>query len=54
MFLKGGSLSEGQKSYALRMSFQDSEKTLKDKQVDGFVNKVIKNLESNLNLTVRK
>jgi phenylalanyl-tRNA synthetase beta chain len=51
---EGGSLNEGQKSYALRMSFQDSEKTLKDKQVDGFVNKVIKNLESNLNLTVRK
>lgn len=46
-------LGEGKKSYALSMTFEDKEQTLKDKQVEKIMNDLIKRYESELGATVR-
>lgn len=51
---KGKHLPEGKKSYALSFIFQDATKTLKDKQVDSLVKKLIINFEREVGAEVRK
>jgi len=46
-------LGEGKKSYALSMTFEDKEQTLKDKQVEKIMNDLIQRYESELGATVR-
>lgn len=46
-------VGEGKKSYAIRMSFEDKEKTLTDKVIDRVVKKVLTKFESELNATLR-
>ena len=41
------------KSYAISMILQDNEKTLNDKQIDAIMNKIIKNLETQLGAKLR-
>jgi phenylalanyl-tRNA synthetase beta chain len=50
---EGDKLPEGKKSYAVSFSFQDEEKTLKDKQVDKLMEGIRKKLESQLNAELR-
>lgn len=47
-------LGEGKKSYAVKFVFEDSNKTLVDKDVDKLINKLIKSFEDNLGAVVRK
>jgi phenylalanyl-tRNA synthetase beta chain len=46
-------LEAGKKSYAISMILQDDEKTLNDKQIDAIMNKIIKNLETQLGAKLR-
>ncbi len=46
-------LAAGKKSYAISMILQDNEKTLNDKQIDAIMNKIIKNLETQLGAQLR-
>jgi phenylalanyl-tRNA synthetase beta chain len=46
-------VGKGKKSYAIRMSFEDTEKTLTDKAIDRVVKKVLAKFESDLNATLR-
>ena len=46
-------LEAGKKSYAISMVLQDNDKTLNDKQIDAVMNKIIKNLESQLGAKLR-
>ena len=46
-------LAAGKKSYAISMILQDNEKTLNDKQIDAIMNKIIKNLETQLGAKLR-
>lgn len=46
-------LEAGKKSYAISMIIQDDEKTLKDKQIDAIMQKIIKNLETQLGAKLR-
>ena len=46
-------LEAGKKSYAISMILQDDEKTLNDKQIDSIMNKIIKNLETQLGAKLR-
>jgi phenylalanyl-tRNA synthetase beta chain len=50
---QGKNLPSGKKSYAIKIILQDKHKTLKDKQIDKIVKKVIFNLEKELNVTIR-
>ena len=50
---EGKNLDAGKKSYAVSFHFQDAEKTLKDEQVDGIMNKIRQELESKLNAQLR-
>ncbi|PHR43159.1 MAG: phenylalanine--tRNA ligase subunit beta [Fluviicola sp.] len=50
---EGDKLPEGKKSYAVSFSFQDEEKTLKDKQVDKLMEGIRSKLESQLNAELR-
>ena len=50
---EGDKLPEGKKSYAVSFSFQDDEKTLKDKQVDKLMEGIRTKLESQLNAELR-
>jgi phenylalanyl-tRNA synthetase beta chain len=47
-------LGKGKKSYAVKFVFQDSTKTLKDKDVDKVMNKLIENFGSELGAVIRK
>ena len=47
-------LGKGKKSYAVKFVFQDSTKTLKDKDVDKVMNKLIENFGSELGARIRK
>jgi len=51
---KGEKLEEGKKSYAVRLMFRDESKTLKDETVDEIMEAVIKNLQKEINLEIRK
>lgn len=50
---EGKNLPEGKKSYAVSFVFQDDQATLKDKQVDGVMNQIIKNLQNELSAELR-
>ena len=50
---EGKNLDAGKKSYAVSFHFQDAEKTLKDEQVDGIMNKIRQELEGKLNAQLR-
>lgn len=50
---EGKNLEKGKKSYAVSFIFQDQEKTLKDKQIDGIMNKIRQELEGQLKAELR-
>lgn len=50
---EGDKLEAGKKSYAVSFTFQDPEKTLKDKQVDAIMEKIRQSLESKLGAQLR-
>jgi len=50
---EGKNLPEGKKSYAVSFTLQDEEKTLNDKQIESIMSRIQKNLESELNATLR-
>lgn len=50
---EGKNLPEGKKSYAIKMTIQDDEKTLQDKQIEAVMNKIITNLEKRLGASLR-
>jgi phenylalanyl-tRNA synthetase beta chain len=50
---EGKNLPEGKKSYAVGFILQDDEKTLNDKQIESVMSKIQKNLEDQLNATLR-
>lgn len=47
-------LGAGKKSIAINLTFSDPEKTLTDKEIEGWMNNIIKTLEKELEATVRK
>jgi len=50
---EGKNLPEGKKSYAVKFMLQDEQKTLNDKVIDKVMQKIIKNLQSQLNAELR-
>ncbi|MDO5571104.1 MAG: phenylalanine--tRNA ligase subunit beta [Bacteroidales bacterium] len=50
---EGKNLPAGKKSYAASFILQDETKTLNDKQIDNFMSRLIKNLETKLGATLR-
>lgn len=50
---EGKNLPEGKKSYAVSFKFQDTEKTLKDQQIDAVMEKIKKGLEEKLGAELR-
>ena len=50
---EGKHLPEGKKSYAVSLVLQDSERTLKDQQIDAIMQKVIKSLQAKLGAELR-
>ena len=50
---EGKNLPEGKKSYAVNFILQDEQKTLNDKQIDGIMQKLIKNLTEKLDAELR-
>jgi len=50
---EGKNLGKGKKSYAVSFTFQDSEQTLKDTQVDSVMNKIRTELETKLEAQLR-
>ena len=50
---EGKNLVAGKKSYAISMTLQDDEKTLQDKQIDAAMNKIIANLQKQLDAKLR-
>lgn len=50
---EGKNLPDGKKSYAVAFTIQDSENTLKDKQIDGVMEKIIKSLRQQLGASLR-
>ncbi|MDE7393201.1 MAG: hypothetical protein K2M80_01840, partial [Muribaculaceae bacterium] len=50
---EGKNLPAGKKSYAIKLTLQDDEKTLQDKQIEAVMNKVITNLKKQLNAELR-
>jgi phenylalanyl-tRNA synthetase beta chain len=50
---EGKNLPEGKKSYAVGFTLQDEEKTLNDKQIESVMSRIQKNLEEQLNATLR-
>lgn len=49
----GKGVPAGKKSYALSYTFQDAEKTLTDKQLDGFMSKLLRQYESKFDAKLR-
>lgn len=47
-------LGAGKKSLAINLTFQDDEKTLTDKEIDGWMNKIMVTLEKELQAEIRK
>lgn len=47
-------LGEGKKSFAVSLTFQDSEKTLTDTEIDGVMQKIIRTFEKELSAVIRK
>ncbi len=50
---EGKNLPEGKKSYAVSFILQDESKTLNEKQIDNLMSRLIKNLETKLNASLR-
>ena len=50
---EGKNLPDGKKSYAVNFILQDEQKTLNDKQIDAIMQKLIKNLTTNLGAELR-
>jgi len=50
---EGKNLPEGKKSYAVNFTLLDETQTLNDKQIESVMSKLIKNLEQQLNATLR-
>ena len=50
---EGKNLPEGKKSYAISLILQDNEKTMQDKQIDAIMQKIIKNLETQVGAQLR-
>ena len=50
---EGKNLPEGKKSYAVNFILQDEQKTMGDKQIDAFMQKIIQNLKKQLNAELR-
>lgn len=50
---EGKNLEAGKKSYAISMTLQDDEKTLNEKQIDAVMNKIIANLQKQLDAKLR-
>ena len=46
-------LGDDKKSMALTLTFTDTDKTLTDKEVDGFVQKIISNLQKEVQAELR-
>ena len=46
-------LGAGKKSYAVKFTFQDDSKTLKDKDIDKVMQQLIKNFEAKLTAQIR-
>jgi phenylalanyl-tRNA synthetase beta chain len=51
---EGEKIGEGKKSYALSFTLSDAEATLQDKQIDGVMNKLMKQFEEKLGALIRK
>jgi len=51
---EGEKLEEGKKSYSIKFSLQDNNKTLKDKQIDKLMNKLISTYERELGALIRR
>lgn len=51
---EGDKIEAGKKSYAVSFILQDEDKTLTDKEIDNFMNKLAKSLESELGARIRK
>jgi phenylalanyl-tRNA synthetase beta chain len=49
----GDKIAEGKKSYTLRFTFRDQEKTLTDTEIEGVMNRLIKRLQLELNAQIR-
>lgn len=47
-------LGAGKKSFAISLTFLDEEKTLTDREIDGMMNKIMRNLEQDLKAEIRK
>ncbi|HEU4471970.1 MAG TPA: phenylalanine--tRNA ligase subunit beta, partial [Flavisolibacter sp.] len=47
-------LGAGKKSLAINFTFLDEEKTLTDKEIDGWMTKIMTTLEKELNAEIRK
>lgn len=54
VFADAQKLGEGKKSYAVSFNFEDSEKTLQDKEVDALMNKLIEEYEQKLGAVIRR
>ena len=50
---KGKNMEKGKKSYAVRFALQDKNKTLKDKEIDGVMNKIQRSLIEKLEAELR-
>ena len=50
---EGKNLEAGKKSYAVSIVLQDNEKTLQEKQIDAVMNKIIANLQKQLDAKLR-
>ncbi len=50
---EGKNLPAGKKSYAVAFTIQDPENTLKDKQIDGVMDKIVKSLSQQLGASLR-
>lgn len=51
---EGDKIEQGKKSYAVSFILQDENKTLTDKEIDNFMNKLSRNLEQELGAKIRK
>jgi phenylalanyl-tRNA synthetase beta chain len=47
-------LGAGKKSVAVNFTFLDEEKTLTDKEIDGWMQKIMQNLEKEIGAEIRK
>ena len=54
VFIDEAKLGKGKKSYSISYQFQDQSKTLKDKEIDKIMQKMILTYEQNLNAIIRK